>query len=129
MAIRDLRYEPSTIKRELKKWMDSEKVKKRLLAAKPLRLLKEKAYKAHNGKVSLEDLQIYLEVYDMWKEKVQNRKPGDPGGWDEIMQHFQGWRTASNESDRRLYQSYKERAEKIIFNAVTYIPHFWMNDF
>lgn len=71
----------------------------------------------HTGNPPVRELQDYLDVYDMWKEKVHNKKPGAPGGWDQIIKHFEPGRSVSNPSDRRLYQSYREKAEKIISNV------------
>ena len=41
-----------------------------------------------SGNPRPDDLQDYLDAYDMWKEKVLPRKSGDPSGWNAIIQHF-----------------------------------------
>ena len=84
----DMTYEPKAIKDGLKKWLNSKGVKKKMADAKPWRYLKSHQYKKPTGTPRLDDLQDYLDAYDMWKEKVLPRKSGDPSGWNAIIQHF-----------------------------------------
>lgn len=113
----DLAYEAKDIKAEFKKMMDSDLVKKKMADAQPRRWLLRHKSKKPTGKPRIDDLQKYLDVYDMWKEKVQSRQPGDPGGWDEIIRHFEPGRTASDDTGRRVYLRYKQNAERIISNV------------
>jgi hypothetical protein len=85
----DMSYQQKSIKDGLRKWLNSNGVKKKMDDAKPWRWLKHHRYKKRTGQTPIEDLQLYLEVYDMWKEKVLPRKPGDPSGWNKIIQHFE----------------------------------------
>ena len=84
----DLTHEPKVIKDELKRWITSNGLKKRMNDAKSWRWMIGHQFKKATGQTPIEDLQTYLEVYDMWEEKVQNKKTGDPSGWKEIIQHF-----------------------------------------
>ena len=76
-------------------------------------------YQRPSGKPRFEDLRQYLLVYDMWKEKVKNRKPGDPSGWAEIIRHFEPHQEHNEDVQerRRVYLRYKQNAEKIISNT------------
>ena len=113
----DLSFEGKDIKNGFKEVMGSDAVKGKLSNAQSRRWKLHYQNKKPTGKPRIDELERYLNVYDMWKEKVQNRQPGDPSGWDEIIQHFEPGRTVSNERDRRLYQLYKQKAEKIISNV------------
>ena len=84
----DLAYGPIVIKDEFKKWVNSSEGKESFADAKSWGLLADQ-FRKPTGQTPIKDLQNYLEVYDMWDEKVRNRKYGDPGGWDEIIQHFE----------------------------------------
>ena len=112
----DLTYGITDIKKSFSDIICSDKVKKKISSAKKYCWWLYRNSKP-TGKPRIEDLQRYLDVYDMWKAKVDSRVPGDPSGWDEIIQHFEPHRELNNESDRRLYQSYKQKAEKIISNV------------
>ena len=112
----DLECKLQDIKTEFKKIMHSAKVKRKIAEAQPFRL-DDYRYSEPTSKPRIDDLQKYLDIYDMWKDKVKNRKPGDPSGWDEIIHHFEPHRNICNENDRRLYQDYKKRAENIISNV------------
>jgi hypothetical protein len=113
----DLSQETKHVKAGFKRLMDSDLVKKKITEAKDVRWRYHFSNRKWTGKPRPEELQLYLSTYDLWGKKVQNRDPGDPSGWDKIMQDLEPGRTISNESDRRLYLSYKERAERIIANV------------
>ena len=53
----------------------------------------------------------------MWKEKVENKKPGTLGDGIKSCSIFEHGRTASNDADRRVYLRYKQNAERIIANV------------
>ena len=113
----NLAYKPAELKKEFNELLNSKYMKERMAQAKELRWLKYHKNKRPTGKPRLDDLQKYLDVYDMWKKKVQNREQGDPSGWDEIIKHFEPGRTVANAGDRRVYLRYKQNAEKIISNV------------
>jgi hypothetical protein len=113
----DLLQSRQNIKAGFKELMDSDVIKEKIENAKDARWEHHHKNIKPTGQASIKDLQKYLKVYDMWEEKVQNRKPGDPGGWDQIIKYFEPGRSASNEGDRRLYQDYRDRAKNIIANV------------
>jgi hypothetical protein len=116
----DLTYEPKVIKDALRGWITSDGLKKRMMDAKSWRWLRSHRYKKPTVKQRLLELQNYLEVYDMWKEKVDNRKPGDPGGWDEIIRCLEpNWNINGDDrlSKLKVYQDYKRKAKNIISNT------------
>ncbi|MBL7175276.1 MAG: hypothetical protein ISS66_05560 [Desulfobacteraceae bacterium] len=110
-----LNFEPKDIKKAFDQIIESKK--QEFANLKPGRWITVYRNKKPTGKPRIDELQKYLDVYDLWKEKVQNRQPGDPSGWDEIIQHFEPGRTVSNDGDRRVYLRYKQNAEKIISNV------------
>ena len=83
----DITYSLTEIKDSFKEIMTSDVPKKMLAIGKRLRELTVN-FKP-TGKLRLNELQDYLDAYDMWKAKVHNRKSGDPGGWNAIIQHFE----------------------------------------
>jgi hypothetical protein len=86
-------------------------VKKRLREGKEWREL----WNGVTGRPRLDELRLYLEVYDMWRSKVRDRKPGDPGGWYQIINHFAPDQNGE-EVDRQV-KRYKEKAARIIGNV------------
>ena len=70
-----------------KKIMASDEVKKKMEYGKTWRGFFDNIERT--GKPRLDGLQDYLDAYDMWKEQVVPRKPGDPSGWKKIIQHFE----------------------------------------
>ena len=114
----DLRQKPKDIKEAFNKTLKSPSTQERIAIWQDEQAWMETYHDFKpTGKPRVGDLQKYLDVYDLWKEKVLNRKPGDPSGWDEIMQHFEPGRTVDNDGDRRVYLRYKQIAEKIIANV------------
>jgi len=116
----DMTYEPKAIKDGFDKWLKSNGVKKKIADAKPWKWLKANRYKKPTRKGGFHMLQKYLEVYDLWEEKVQNKKTGDPGGWDQIIHHFEpGWDLNGDHrlSKLKVYQDYKRKAKNIISNT------------
>ena len=85
----NLAYKPAELKKEFNELLNSKYMKERMAQAKELQWLKYHKNKRPTGKPRLDELQKYLDVYDMWKEKVQNRKQGDPSGWNKIVLCFE----------------------------------------
>jgi hypothetical protein len=105
----DLSNKPADLMQSFKDLLRSPSVKKNIQEGKRSR--------EFTGKPRLDELQKYLDVYDLWIERVKNRKPGDPGGWDTIIKHFEPRRKGDQGNIRREYFRYKQIAMKIIGNV------------
>jgi hypothetical protein len=79
--------------------MASDHVKDKLAAGAQWRELLANRNLKRTGQTSIENLRKYLDVYDMWQEKVKNRKPREPSGWDEILKHFEPGAKAKNAAE------------------------------
>ena len=115
----NLDYPPQKIKAAFAEYLKSKDVKEKYTSFTD-RDDFCKNHQLHTGKPRLDDLQKYLDVYDMWKEKVQNKKRGDPGGWDQIIHHFEpNWDVNGDDrlSKLKVYQGYKLNAKNIISNT------------
>ena len=109
--------EPKAIKHELAKFMSSNSVQETIKEMKSALKLMKMLYTKPTGKPRLDDLKTYLDVYDMWKERIESKKSSGPGEWRKIIQHFEPNRHDFNESVERRYQRYKQKAEAIISNV------------
>jgi len=103
----DLSYSVGDIQRAFNELMKSPGVRDRLVPTKP----------SMGREPRLLDLQKYLTVFDVWKEKrAKPRKRGDTGLWDEIVKHFEPEEQYIDDDLRRIYRRYKRKAETIIKN-------------
>ena len=115
----NLDYPPQKIKAAFAEYLKSKDVKEEYASF----IDRDDFCKNHQlptGKPRIDDLQKYLDVYDMWEEKVQNKKQGDPGGWDQIIQHFEpDWDINGDDrlSKLKVYQDYKLKAKNIVSNT------------
>ena len=85
----DMANSAKTIKDEFEKLINSEKVRRKMAEAKPQLMASHYRSLKPTGKPPLYELQEYLKVYDMWRDKVRDKNPGGPGGWKIILEYFE----------------------------------------